>query len=312
MTTNVIEIHELSRQFGHVKALNGLSGEVHEGEVFGLLGPNGAGKTTSVRLLNGVLAPSGGWVRVLGLDPLSQGTDVRRRTGVLTETPSLYERLTARDNLAIFGKLYGVREPKLTARVNELLGLFGLQDRAEDRAGGFSKGMKQRLALARALLHEPEVLFLDEPTSGLDPEAARQVMQLIAQLSRRQGRTVFLCTHNLDEAQRLCDRVAVMHKGSLLAAGTLDELAHTLWRETWVDIVLCEALTEQQVVALRALHEVSDVQLDAEKLAVKVSAADSVPKLITALAGAGAQMMSVNPRQHTLEEVYFELQEQQK
>jgi ABC-2 type transport system ATP-binding protein len=312
MTTNVIEIHELSRQFGHVKALNGLSGEVHEGEVFGLLGPNGAGKTTSVRLLNGVLAPSGGWARVLGLDPLSQGTDVRRRTGVLTETPSLYERLTARDNLAIFGKLYGVREPKLTARVNELLGLFGLQDRAEDRAGGFSKGMKQRLALARALLHEPEVLFLDEPTSGLDPEAARQVMQLIAQLSRRQGRTVFLCTHNLDEAQRLCDRVAVMHEGSLLAAGTLDELAHTLWRETWVDIVLCEALTEQQVVALRALHEVSDVQLDAEKLAVKVSATDSVPKLITALAGAGAQMMSVNPRQHTLEEVYFELQEQQK
>ncbi len=193
--TNVIEMRELSREFGHVKALNGFSCDVHEGEVFGLLGPNGAGKTTTVRLLNGVLAPTSGQARVLGFDPVTQGTDLRRRTGVLTETPSLYERLTARDNLTIFGKLYGVKEPKLTARVNELLDLFGLAERADDRAGGFSKGMKQRLALARALLHEPELLFLDEPTAGLDPEAARHVMQLIAQLSRQKGRTVLLCTH---------------------------------------------------------------------------------------------------------------------
>jgi ABC-2 type transport system ATP-binding protein len=265
-----------------------------------------------VRLLNGVLAPTSGQARVLGFDPVTQGTDLRRRTGVLTETPSLYERLTARDNLTIFGKLYGVKEPKLTARVKELLDLFGLAERADDRAGGFSKGMKQRLALARALLHEPELLFLDEPTAGLDPEAARQVMQLIAQLSQQKGRTVLLCTHNLDEAQRLCDRVAVMNKGALLAAGTLADLARTLWREAWVDITLCEPLTNQQITAVRALHDVSDVQVDGETLAVKVVSDDSVPMLIITLAGLGAQMMRVNPRQHTLEEVYFELQEQQK
>ncbi len=310
--TNVIEMRELSREFGHVKALNGFSCDVHEGEVFGLLGPNGAGKTTTVRLLNGVLAPTSGQARVLGFDPVTQGTDLRRRTGVLTETPSLYERLTARDNLTIFGKLYGVKEPKLTARVNELLDLFGLAERADDRAGGFSKGMKQRLALARALLHEPELLFLDEPTAGLDPEAARHVMQLIAQLSRQKGRTVLLCTHNLDEAQRLCDRVAVMNKGALLAAGTLADLARTLWREAWVDVTLREPLTNQQITAVRAQREVSDVQVDGETLAVKVTSDDSVPMLIITLAGLGAQMMRVNPRQHTLEEVYFELQEQQK
>jgi ABC-2 type transport system ATP-binding protein len=310
--TNVIEMRELSREFGHVKALNGFSCNVLEGEVFGLLGPNGAGKTTTVRLLNGVLAPTSGQSRVLGFDPVTQGTDLRRRTGVLTETPSLYERLTARDNLTIFGKLYGVKEPKLTARVKELLDLFGLAERADDRAGGFSKGMKQRLALARALLHEPELLFLDEPTAGLDPEASRQVMQLIAQLSRQKGRTVLLCTHNLDEAQRLCDRVAVMNKGTLLAAGTLADLSRTLWREAWVDVTLRERLTDQQISAVRVLRDVSDVQVDGETLAVKVTGDDSVPMLIITLASIGAQMMRVNPRQHTLEEVYFELQEQQK
>jgi ABC-2 type transport system ATP-binding protein len=310
--TNVIEMRALARQFGHVKALNGLSGDVQAGEVFGLLGPNGAGKTTTVRLLNGVLAPTSGQARVLGLDPVAQGAELRRRTGVLTETPSLYERLTARDNLTIFGKLYGLHGQALTARVNELLYLFGLAERADDRAGGFSKGMKQRLALARALLHDPELLFFDEPTSGLDPEVARQVMQLIAQLSRQKGRTVVLCTHNLDEAQRLCDRVAVMNKGDLLAAGTLKDLSRTLWREAWVDVVLRAALSPQQVSALRAVREVRDLQPAGEKLAVKVTSDESVPLLIDALVGIGARVMSVVPRQHTLEEVYFELQEQQK
>ena len=310
--TNVIETRELVRQFGHVKALNGFSCDVREGEVFGMLGPNGAGKTTTVRLLNGVLAPNSGQARVLGLDPVTQGSELRRHTGVLTETPSLYERLTARDNLTIFGKLYGVSGPKLTARVNELLELFGLTERADDRAGGFSKGMKQRLALARALLHEPDVLFLDEPTTGLDPEAARQVMQMITQLSHQAGRTVFLCTHNLDEAQRLCDRVAVMNKGCLLAAGTLAELSRTLWRGIWVDVTLREPLADRQIAPVRTLRGVSEVQLDGSKLAVKVTGDDIVPMLIIALAATGAQMMRVNPREHTLEEVYFELQEQQK
>jgi ABC-2 type transport system ATP-binding protein len=310
--TNVIEISALSRAFGNVKALNELSFNVREGEVFGLLGPNGAGKTTTVRLLNGVLSPTSGSARVLGLDPATQGAALRQRTGVLTETPSLYERLSARENLTIFANLYSVPQTQVAARVNEQLEQFGLADRADDRAGGYSKGMKQRLALARALLHQPELLFLDEPTAALDPEATRHVMQLIEQLSHQKGRTVFLCTHNLDEAQRLCDRVAVMNRGSLLACGTLDELSRTLWHGHWVDIGLRSTLNAAQMQTVRDLRGVSEARLDGAALAARVESDDLIPALVQTLVAGGAQIMRVNPRNHTLEEVYFELQEQQK
>ena len=310
--TNVIESNALSRAFGNVKALNELAFNVREGEVFGMLGPNGAGKTTTVRLLNGVLSPTSGHSRVLGLDPTTQGAALRQRTGVLTETPSLYERLSARENLTIFANLYSVPVSQVAARVNQQLEQFGLIDRADDRAGSYSKGMKQRLALARALLHQPELLFLDEPTAALDPEAARHVMQLIEQLSHQKGRTVFLCTHNLDEAQRLCDRVAVMNRGSLLACGTLDELSRTLWHGHWVDIGFRSALSAEQMQAARELRGVSEVRLDGTTLAARVESDDVIPALVQTLAAGGAQIMRVNPRNHTLEEVYFELQEQRK
>jgi ABC-2 type transport system ATP-binding protein len=309
---SIIETTDLSRAFGAVQALNGLSLHVHEGEVFGMLGPNGAGKTTTVRLLNSVLSPSRGKARVLGLDPVTQGAALRQRTGVLTETPSLYERLTARENLTIFAKLYSVPAAQVAARVNEQLELFDLTARADDRAGGFSKGMKQRLALARALLHQPELLFLDEPTAGLDPEAARHVTQMIQQLSHQKGRSVFLCTHNLDEAQRLCDRVAVMNHGSLLACGSLDELSRTLWHGKWVDIGFRATPPAGSLDELRVLRGVMEVHADGGELAARVESDDVIPSLVHALAARGAQIMRVNPRNHTLEEVYFELQEQQK
>jgi ABC-2 type transport system ATP-binding protein len=162
----------LTRHFGEVVAVNRLTLEVQPGEVFGFLGHNGAGKTTTVRLLNGVLAPTSGTARVLGLAPVEQGPALRRRTGVLTETPSLDERLTGRENLKIFAALYGVPQREIAARVTDLLEVFDLADRGDEKAGDYSKGMKQRLALARALIHGPELLFLDEPTSGLDPVAA--------------------------------------------------------------------------------------------------------------------------------------------
>lgn len=310
--TTVIEVEQLARYFGPVKAVNELTFCVQEGEVFSLLGPNGAGKTTTVRLLNGVLSPSGGRAHVLGLDPVAQGCELRRQTGVLTETPSLYERLTARENLAIFGALYGVSEPGLSGRVDELLDFFELSQRANDRVGEFSKGMKQRLALARALFHEPPLLFLDEPTSGLDPEAARQVTQMIQQLSHQKGRTVFLCTHNLSEAQRLCDRVGVMNQGRLLALGTLAELARTLWRGLWVDIEFRTPIADAVADKLRATRGVSDVQLDAMHLAVRVENDEVVPQMVASLASQGAQIMRVNPRQHSLEDIYFALQNQQR
>jgi ABC-2 type transport system ATP-binding protein len=273
-----------------------------------MLGPNGAGKTTTVRILNGVLSPSGGSVQVLGLEPAAHGGRLRQQTGVLTEMPSLYERLTAQENLMTFGALYGVPAGRLPGRVADLLDQFGLAERAGDLVGGFSKGMKQRLALARALLHEPALLFLDEPTAGLDPEAAHQVTRLIERLSHQQGRTVFLCTHNLDEAQRLCDRVAVLNRGRLLAVGSPEELARTLWRGQWVDVELEQAPPPALLAVLPGLAGVVQFQVQGRDLAVQVDGLASVPDLVAALVAHESRILRVNPRQHSLEEIYFEIQ----
>ncbi len=310
--STVIEVNQLSHQFGNIQALQGMTYNVEKGEVFGFIGPNGAGKTTSVRILNGLLTPSSGTVCVLGLFPGSQGCELRRRTGVLTETPSLYERLSGRENLEIFGALYDVEPRALPKRVTGLLDQFGLEDRAEDKVGTYSKGMKQRLALARALLHEPELLFLDEPTAALDPEAAHQVTSLIARLSRQQGRTVFLCTHNLDEAQRLCDRVAVINKGHLLAVGTLAELERKLWNGLWVDVELASRLPASQAAELSRFEGVFQVQGVEKNLAFQVDSLERVPELAGHLVRLGGCLQRLNPRQHTLEEIYFEIQQQPK
>ena len=220
MKTAAIIVENLTRLFGNKTAVNDLSIEVEDGEVFGFLGHNGAGKTTTVRMLNGVLEAHGGSMHVLGMDPLTEGPALRARTGVLTEAAALELRLTARDNLLIYADLFGVPRDKVTTRVDELINFFQLSDATNQRAETFSTGMRQRLALARTLLHDPEVIFLDEPTNGLDPVAAHQVNELIANLAEEKGRTVFLCTHNLVEAQKLCDRVAVMEHGRLVAIGT--------------------------------------------------------------------------------------------
>ena len=305
---HAIETEGLSRRFGRVVAVDGVTLAVPRGEVFGVLGPNGAGKTTMVRLLNGVLAPSAGRCRVLGLDPRTHGKEVRHRTGVLTESPALYERMTARENLGFFGTMYGVQEEKLARRVDAMLEAFGLAERAGDKVGGYSKGMKQRLALARALLHEPEVLFLDEPTAALDPEAARRVTELIVEFSHQAGRTVFLCTHYLPEAQRLCDRVAVLNRGTMIATGTLAELARTLWHGTWVDVECWEPLPTGLDESLYMVPGVTDARLDGMRLAVQVESDERVPSVVRALVEGGAAVLRVNPREPTLEDVYFELQ----
>jgi ABC-2 type transport system ATP-binding protein len=304
--TQAIALEGLTRTFGSVRAVDELTFSVEAGEVFGVLGHNGAGKTTLVRLINGVLTPTSGSVRVLGLDAATQGSEVRKQTGVLTETPSLYERLTARDNLSLFATLYDVPNP--AQRVDAMLKLFNLTERAKDRAGGFSKGMKQRLALARALVHDPQILFLDEPTAALDPEAARGVTTLIESLSSESGRTVFLATHNLAEAQRLCSRVAILSRGKLLALGTAAELGHQLWQALWLDFDLRAPLTPQQVSQLKAQGDVKDVQQEDMKLSAQVSDESRIPAVIAEVASLGAEIMRVNPREHSLEDIYFELQ----
>ncbi len=303
----VIVADGLSRRFGDVVAVEHLDLEVQPGEVFGFLGHNGAGKTTTVRLLNGVLAPSGGLARVLGLDPLTDGPALRRRTGVLTETPSLDERLTGRENLQIFAELYDVPRDEVTARVGYLLDSFELADRADDKVGSYSKGMKQRLALARALLHKPELLFLDEPTAGLDPVAAHRVHEMITRLSHEERHAVFLCTHNLAEAQKLCDRVAVLEHGRLVALGTPTELAQKLGRSQRLEL---EVAAEGVPVALGVLQTnsgITDVVPEKGKLTILGAEREAIPDLVTALVAAGVRIYRLTPEEPSLEDVYFAL-----
>lgn len=309
MMDHVIEVENLLHRYGSQVAVNDLSFYVRKGEVLGLLGPNGAGKTTTVRLLNGLFSPVSGRMRVLGFDPLTQGNEIRRRSGVLTETPALYERLTASQNLNFFGTLAGMPPDILAARSQELLTFFGLQERAADRVGVFSKGMKQRMALARALLHNPALLFLDEPTAGLDPEAAHQVHGLIHNIREHNGQTVMICTHNLYEAEKLCDRLAVINRGRLLAIGTLEELRRQVMPDHWVEIALLTPplpALSQGWVSLRGVRAVQMQQTDVWRF--QVECREDIPVLVSSLAQQGAQILSVAPLTASLEEIYFQLQ----
>jgi ABC-2 type transport system ATP-binding protein len=287
-------------------AVDGLTLEVYPGEVFGFLGHNGAGKTTTVRLLNGVLTPSAGQARILGLDPMADGPALRRQTGVLTETPSLDERLTARVNLSIYADLYGVPKAEVRQRVDTLLAAFDLAERAEDKAGEYSKGMKQRLALARTVIHEPALLFLDEPTAALDPVAARQVHEMILRTAR-EGRTVFINTHNLVEAQRLCDRVGVMEHGRLVAIGTPHELARRLVSNLSVEFELAPDSKNQALQALQGAPGVASPGQRNGAIVVSGAEREAIPDLIAALVSAGVRIYQVTPQEPTLEDVYFAL-----
>jgi len=304
---NAIEITGLTHRFGERTALNDLSYSVRRGEIFALLGPNGAGKTTTIRLLNGLYSPSARSIRVLGFDPQTQGQEVRCRTGVLTETNALYERLSARQHLHFFGTLSGMPGAELRSRIEEMLTFFGLQSRADEKVGTFSKGMKQRLALARAVLSRPQILFLDEPTSSLDPESAQQVHELIRSVGQQDGHTVFLCTHHLDEAQKLADRVAILNAGNLLALGTLEELARQFNPGLWVNIDLAQPLSAP--LALGDFRGVVQVKQDEQHLEVQVESEKVFPALAAELVRQQVQLLSFQPNKVTLEQIYFQLQE---
>jgi len=309
MSDPVIQVSSLSRSFGEKNAVDQITLDVQAGEIFGFLGHNGAGKTTTVRLLNGVLEPTSGEARVLGLDPQTEGPALRAQTGVLTETLSLDERLTARDNLSIYADLYNFPRAEVAGRVISLLSEFELADRADDKVGGYSKGMKQRLALARALLHKPEVLFLDEPTSGLDPVAARHVHDLVENLARREGCTVFLCTHNLVEAQKLCDRVAVMEHGQLVALGTPSDLTRQYVKRLDVDLEVDPAQMELTLHIVQELPQwvMGSPQQEKEMLTLTLSGREAIPELLSILVQKGVHVYRLAPQEANLEEVYFTL-----
>ena len=307
--SEVIDCRKVSFKYNGVHALKDFSLNVNRGEVVALLGPNGAGKTTSIRVLNGLLMPESGSINILGLDPRKDGAKIRARTGVLTETPALYERLTAWQNLSFFGSLSEMSRIEVEKRSNHLLEVFNLQQRSRDRVETFSKGMKQRLALVRALLHDPELLFLDEPTSDLDPEAAKQVQDLILQISGHENRTVILCTHRLYEAEKLCDRVAIMKNGSVAAAGTLEELRMQVFPLLKVNFRTAGKTEKELVGILSQMPGANEVQaLTNGELSLVVDNEDRIPAMVNALVYAGAAIKAVEPRHATLEDIYLRLQ----
>jgi ABC-2 type transport system ATP-binding protein len=303
----VIETRALTRRFPHGTALDRLTLDVEAGEVLALLGPNGAGKTTTVRLLNGILAPDGGRARVLGLDPAVSGDEVRRRTGVLTENAGLDDRLTTRENLEWTARLRGLDAAGARRRTAEVLERFGLADRADDLTQGFSTGQRKRVALARALLHDPQVLFLDEPTSGLDPAGTRDVIELIGRLSA-EGRTIVLATHFLGEAGRLADRMAVLHQGRLRALGKPAELAADLWASVPAEIDTGRPLVADELAALGTVPGV--LHVEPRDAGARVHGRDRavVPAAVAALVARAIPVYGVSTAAPTLEDVYFEIE----
>jgi ABC-2 type transport system ATP-binding protein len=307
----MIRTQELSKHFqvngSPVKAVDSLSLQVNEGEVFGFLGPNGAGKTTTVRLLACLIAPTSGRAWVNNLEVGKADQQIRAQVGILTESPGLYERLSARRNLEFFADLYGVKNS--SGQVEKYLRLLELWDRREAEANTLSKGMKQKLAIARALLHEPPVLFLDEPTSALDPEAAKTVRDFIETL-RGQGRTIFLCTHNLDEAERLCDRIAVFRQ-RLIAVDTPEALRRQLFgRQTVVHVAQLDARFADALRPLPFVKDVEVIQGDGEPGKLVISLDDPPernPGIVQMLVEQGAQIQFVNELRHSLEDVYLSL-----
>lgn len=308
MTDPVLSCQGLTRHFPSGTALDGLTIDARPGEVLALLGPNGAGKTTTMRLLNGVLEPDAGSATVLGLDPWTDGNALRSRTGVLTENAGLDERLTARENLAFVARIRGMATADADGRITELLERFGMAHRADVRVQGFSTGQRKRVALARALLHDPELLFLDEPTSGLDPVATRDVIDLIGSLAAEQGRTVVLCTHFLGEAGRLASRMAVLFGGKLHAFGTPAELAGELWSGTEVRIDLGRTADVSLLDTLGGVPEVLQAVPIERGVLARIAARDAVPALVAACVRGGESVYAAEPREPSLEDVYFEIE----
>ncbi len=298
----MIQTQNLSKKFNTTLAVDGLNLQVDEGEVFGFLGPNGAGKTTTVRMLTSLIGPTSGTAIVNGFQVGKQDTEIRRTVGILTETPGMYDNLSAEFNLEIYANLYEVEDPK--GQVEKYLSMLGLWDRRKDEAGTFSKGMKQKLAIARALLHEPRILFLDEPTAALDPEASKLVHDFIMEL-RKEGRTIFLCTHNLDEADRLCDRVGVF-KTHLLVVDTPSNLRSQLFGRRVVFHLSNSNETMASVV--QAMPFVREAKVIENKLVVNLDDPEANnPEIIRALVGAGADIQFVGELRHSLEDVYLQL-----
>lgn len=300
----MIETHHLYKTFDKFTAVENLNLAVNAGEIFAFLGPNGAGKTTTMRMLACLIAPTSGEATVAGLRVGRDDEQIRARIGILTEAPGLYEKLNAVQNLDFYARLYGLDVSTRAKQIDRYLYILGLSERRAEPVGNFSKGMKQKLSIARALLHEPQVVFFDEPTSALDPESAKLVRDFIAEL-KSEGRTIFLCTHNLDEADRLADRVGVFKK-RLIQVDTPENLRRQLYGERV--LFRLREISDAHENALSALPFARDIQKHDSSFSIALEdAANMTPLVINALVHAGAAIQEVRAERASLESVYLDL-----
>ena len=309
MNECAIRTEHLSCHFGAIRAVDDLSLEIPKGIVFGFLGPNGAGKTTTIRLLLGLLQPNQGRACVLGFDTQTQSEQIRNSSGALLEHSGLYERLSAHDNLEFYGRIYRLDQIKLEARIQELLTHFGLWERRHERVGTWSRGMKQKVAIARALLHRPSLIFLDEPTAGLDPVAAASLREDIAALVQAGDVTVFLNTHNLPEAEKLCSQVGVIRNGRLLSVGSLDKLRSEEDRSRV--LVTGSGFTQAILEQLRTQPMVRAVIQKNSHLEITLSNPGEISGLLSFLINAGAQVEEVHKNRASLEDVFLKMMEEE-
>ncbi len=301
-----IQVQDLHKDFGEVYAVQGISFEVVEGEIFSLLGPNGAGKSTTISMISCLLAPTKGDVQVMGHSIRGKQINVKAAIGVVPQELALYEDLSARENLNFWGKMYGLRGAALKRRVNEVLDLIGLTDRQKGRVGKFSGGMKRRMNIGIALLHRPQVLILDEPTVGIDPQSRRNILDSVM-VFKQQGMTVLYTTHYMEEAQELSDHIAIMDNGKLIACGTHDELVKIVGE---MDRITLEISTDsaQVIGQWQAIEGVQQVTAENGILELLVDDSNLVlPRLFETATQAGVRITSVDIQEPNLEAVFLHL-----
>ena len=308
MNTNhiAIQVTNLHRAFGEIKAVQGVSFDVQPGEIFSLLGPNGAGKTTTISMLSTLLRPDEGDAFVMGHSIRRDPMAVKSVLGVVPQDIALYEDLSARENLTFWGKMYGLRGARLRQRVNEVLELIGLSDRANGRVGKFSGGMKRRVNIGVALLHKPQVIYMDEPTVGIDPQSRRNILDSVVTL-KNQGMTVLYTTHYMEEAQELSNHIAIMDHGQVMACGTHEELVRLVGQQTRIDLTL-NVEAGRVLEAWRAVEGVSRVSTENGQVTVLVEDSNAVlPRLFEAATRLSARITSVDIREPNLEAVFLHL-----
>lgn len=300
----MIRVENLTKKFGDIIAVENISFDIKESEIFGFLGPNGAGKTTTIRMLSTLISPTSGKISIDNKDPETGGEHIRSVIGLLTESPGLYEKISAYENLDYYSSFYNIPDSGRRKNIEKYLKMFGLWDRKDDPAGTYSKGMKQKLALSRALIHEPKILFLDEPTAGLDPESAYMVRNFIESL-KEEKTTVFLCTHNLEEASNLSDRVCII-KRKIIRVATLDELQNSD-RSKRVEIILKEDADRYRPL-LENMEQIKDIEVNNNKIGAIIKNPETAnPRIIKKLVDNGAGILYFNEVKATLEEIYLNL-----